>query len=407
MRLLRFLIAAVCGVLATAFAFEHRGDIGQLLAKADLARFSVGPAAPVDDLLAESAPEPIKVVPIALPTAAMETAPSVAETVTPAPEPRWHIVDAGLNDADLKSIPVRTVSDTATAPVTTVAVTKAKAASSATATKSKWEIIGQSANNMPIHIRKTGAGSDITLIVAGLDGEDRIAVKWVDQLSQRIDEAPELVADRQLILLRAVNPDGLTVKQPGNGHGVTINRNFPTAAYRAGGLPSAGSGPASEPETRAVLQLLSELRPQRIIHVQSANKTTAISNTKSAAVAMSWQQALHTAPQPFNPEHQPGSLEDYTATVLGLEVVSLQLPTGDDWRSAGLTHVPTLLAMSAPISAADIAAATLALKDPATDRSLEGSAFRDDGAPVSSAADPRPQRKGYEELPPPPFKPNW
>ncbi|MDZ4688343.1 MAG: M14 family zinc carboxypeptidase [Planctomycetaceae bacterium] len=404
MRLLRFLIAAVCGILATAFAFEHRGDIGQLLAKADLARFGVGQTAPVNDLLAESAPEPIKVVPVALPTAAVEIAPPVANTVAAAPEPRWHIVDAGLNDADRTAIAVRTVSDT-TAPVTTIAVTKTKTASTAAAaTKSKWEVIGQSANNLPIHVRKTGAGSDITLIVAGLDGEDRIAVKWVDQLSQRIDEAPELVADRQLILLRAVNPDGLTVKQPGNGHSVTINRNFPTAAYRAGGLPSAGSGPASEPETRAVLQLLSELRPQRIIHVQSANKTAAISNTKSAAVAQSWQQALHTAPQPFDPEHQPGSLEDYAATVLGMEVVSLQLPTGDDWRSAGLTHVPTLLAMSAPISAADIASANLALKDPATDRSLMNDTIRDDGAP---SADPRPQRKGYEELPPPPFKPNW
>jgi hypothetical protein len=138
--------------------------------------------------------------------------------------------------------------------------------------------------------------------------------------------------------------------------------------------------------------------------VQSANKAAAVSNSKSTAATQSWHQALSVRPQTFDPNHLPGSLEDYAATVLGLEVVSLQLPTGDDWRSAGLTHVPTLLAMSAPITAIDDATAAIALKDPATDYSLSASPFSPvDDEPVAT----RPVRKGYEELPPPPFKPNW
>jgi protein MpaA len=402
MHLLRFAIAAACGAVVTGLVFEHRGQLEQFVSQSQFWELSVGrAAAAVEEPVSESEPdsEPIALVPVTLPEATPVAVP------TNALEPVWQIVDATPATLDsTRSAIIRTVSDSLATPVTPVAVTKTPTKNTSAAITTKWEVIGQSAGNRPIHIRKTGIGSDVTLIVGGLDGEDRIAVKWIDQLSQRIDEGPELVADRQLILLRAVNPDGLTIKQTANSHGVVLNRNFPTAAYQAGGQPSAGPGPASEPETRVLLKLLAELRPQRIIHVQSAHKTVAVSNTKSLAAVQAWQQALNTRPQPFDASHQPGSLEDYAATVLNLEVISLQLPTGDDWRSAGLTHVPTLLAMSAPISAMNVPA--VALVDPATDHSLAASPFSaaidEDETPA-----PRPTRKGYEELPPPPFKPNW
>lgn len=400
MRFLRFAIAAICGAVLTGLAYEHRGRIEQVLAKSDLWELGLGRNA--DMLASVDEPLPIKVEPVKV-TDAQPAIPAervIVETLGAPKAPVWHIVDAAAEESAHKALPVRTVSDSSAIQATPVGAVSAKPISAGP----KWEIIGQSAGNRPIHVRKCGVGSDITLIVAGLDGEDRIAVKWIDQLSQRIDEAPELVADRQLILLRAVNPDGLTIRQSTNSQGVLLNRNFPTAAYRA--QKQAGHGPASEPETRAVLKLLAEIRPQRIIHVQSANKAAALSNSKSTAALQSWQQALSARPQTFDPQHQPGSLEDYAATVMGLEVVSLQLPTGDDWRSAGLTHVPTLLAMSAPISAIDTPTATIALKDPATDHSLSASPFAPiDDEPTPEAA--RPQRKGYEELPPPPFKPNW
>lgn len=399
MRALRFVVAAICGMLVTGYVYEHRSQVEQLLTGVDGWELGVGREVPADLAAPEFVDvDAIRVVPVALPERS-ETPVTPEQHSAPSPTAIWNVVDTGLHDARSYEIPVRTVSETiiAARPSTPVSTT--------TAAATKWEIIGHSAGNKPIHIRKTGVGADVTLIVAGLDGEDRIAVKWVDQLSQRIDESPELVADRQLILLRAVNPDGLTVKKTANANGVFLHRNFPTASYRSGG--EAGLGPASEPETRAVLKLLSEVRPQRIIHVQSAHKTAAVSNARSPSVLHAWQQALQTRPQPFDAHHQPGSLEDYAATVLNVDVISLQLPTGDDWRSAGLTHVPTLLAMSAPVSTIDPATATIALKDPATDHSLAASPFSTVDDADAPAEPPRPVRKGYEELPPPPFKPNW
>jgi hypothetical protein len=358
--------------------------------------------------------EPQRVIPVAaLPSPETVPAPVANErpsAMTGAPEPRWRIVDAVVdNDLDQQpaGVVAQPVSNTVTiaeTPVRTAAATKPVSASATAAPK--WEVLGQSAGNRPIHVRRAGVGQEITLIVAGLDGEDRIAVKWIDQLSQRIDEAPELVAHRQIVLLRAVNPDGLTLRRSANDRGVLINRNFPTAAYRAGGQPSSGTGPASESETRAVLQLLAELRPQRIIHVQSAHRTAALSNAQSPAALDSLKQALQAAPQAFEPRNVPGSLEDYAATVLGLEVVSLQLPTGDDWRSAGLSHVPTLLALSEPASARVVREnAEVAQKDPAADDSFTTSVFRE--VDEAEEAPTEPPRRGYEELPPPPFKPNW
>jgi protein MpaA len=67
-----------------------------------------------------------------------------------------------------------------------------------------------------------------------------------------------------LWLVESMNPDGQAVPQRGNAGGVDLNRNFP---YQWGpiGAPGdgqyAGTGPASEPETQALVGLVERIRP--------------------------------------------------------------------------------------------------------------------------------------------------
>ena len=87
---------------------------------------------------------------------------------------------------------------------------------------------------------------------------------------RRLGERPDLLKQQQFVLIRAANPDGLAAKIRENSRGVVLNRNFPTRRLSQGILRRAtGNGPASEPETRALLQILYEFRPQRVVHLFS------------------------------------------------------------------------------------------------------------------------------------------
>ena len=66
-------------------------------------------------------------------------------------------------------------------------------------------------------------------------------------------------------VLPTYNPDGLAAGSRRNAHGVDLNRNFPYGWVDLDGNYESGPGPASEPETRAVMAFLREVRPARVL----------------------------------------------------------------------------------------------------------------------------------------------
>ena len=72
----------------------------------------------------------------------------------------------------------------------------------------------------------------------------------------------------ELWLVESMNPDGQAAQVRQNANGVDLNRNFPYkwgVDRRAGRSQYAGTGPASEPETQAIINLISQLRPDIVI----------------------------------------------------------------------------------------------------------------------------------------------
>lgn len=104
---------------------------------------------------------------------------------------------------------------------------------------------------------------------AGLDVVDVLAQMPVDEIeravaSMRTDGAGERTTALDLWLMPTGNPDGIAAGTRHNARQVDLNRNFPqdwAPLQQPGDYEYAGTGPASEPETRAMMTFLDDLDP--------------------------------------------------------------------------------------------------------------------------------------------------
>lgn len=131
-------------------------------------------------------------------------------------------------------------------------------------------IIGLSFSGRPIEVYSFGQGERKRMIVAGIHGGyEWNTIALADELIMYLDEHPgEIPSDLTLYILRNLNPDGDTRGHDKNGRtndrGVDLNRNFPinwAAEWDRDGCVqdiavTSGSGPGSEPETRALMNFI-------------------------------------------------------------------------------------------------------------------------------------------------------
>jgi protein MpaA len=68
-----------------------------------------------------------------------------------------------------------------------------------------------------------------------------------------------------LWLVPTINPDGLARHTRKNARGVDLNRNFPWRWADLDGNYESGRGPASEPETRALMRFFEAVRPRFVV----------------------------------------------------------------------------------------------------------------------------------------------
>ena len=114
------------------------------------------------------------------------------------------------------------------------------------------EVIGRSVQGRPITLARIGdpAAPRKVLVVGCIHGNEPAGRGIVADLV-RATPAP----DAQLLLVRDMNPDGFAHQARANAHGVDLNRNSPE--HWAG----AGARPWSEPETRAIRDLVLREQP--------------------------------------------------------------------------------------------------------------------------------------------------
>ena len=124
-------------------------------------------------------------------------------------------------------------------------------------------VIGRSVQGRPIEAVRLGdpAAERVALVVGLIHGDEHAGLRIVDRIEGRAGELQGV----QLWLVPSINPDGARTDSRKNAHGVDLNRNFPHR-WRGGPPRSSGyypgPGPASEPETQAVIEFVREIKPE-------------------------------------------------------------------------------------------------------------------------------------------------
>ncbi len=151
------------------------------------------------------------------------------------------------------------------APLTT-SLPDAAALSSATASVAdhavvERKVIGRSVHDRPIMAYRLGEpGKPVMLLIATMHGNEAAP----RQIMRSLIQGPK-VKGIDLWVIPTYNPDGLASGTRKNAHGVDLNRNFPYKWADLDGSYESGPRPKSEPETRAIVKFLLEIKPRRIL----------------------------------------------------------------------------------------------------------------------------------------------
>jgi len=122
------------------------------------------------------------------------------------------------------------------------------------------------------------------LLTAALHGEEATTALLARRLLEQVRGG-----ETSWVIVPVANPDGMLAGTRQNADGVDLNRNFPAATWRPEASftyppgidpalrrpenrtnrSSPGSGPGSEPETRALVDLVRLLRPRFVLDLHS------------------------------------------------------------------------------------------------------------------------------------------
>jgi protein MpaA len=197
------------------------------------------------------------------------------------------------------------------------------------------EVIGRSVQGRPITLVRIGdpAAQRKVLAVGCIHGNEPAGRGIVADL-MRASPA----ADTQLLLVRDMNPDGFARDQRANAHGVDLNRNSPE--HWAG----AGARPWSEPETRAIRDLILRERPTVSLYYHQPFGLVDVPEGGRPAFARRYAELVDLPLKRL--ARRPGSITRWqNAQVQGGSAFVVELAAGPLPAALRLRHVAAVLAL--------------------------------------------------------------
>lgn len=193
------------------------------------------------------------------------------------------------------------------------------------------ETIGTSVRGIPIRCYTFGRGSEVSVFFGAFHGDEPLGAPLLVRLCQELEAHPEWLAGRTVHVVPEVNPDGLRAGTRTNANGVDINRNFPTSNWRPGarGRNWGGPRPACEPETRAVIALMQEKCPHRVVSIHAPLRE--VNYDGPAAGLAEWMARFNGYPTAaYIGYPTPGSFGTYAGKERAIPTITLELPDVTD-----------------------------------------------------------------------------
>lgn len=202
------------------------------------------------------------------------------------------------------------------------------------------KILAHSVQNQPIQGVFFGPESMTslnTLFIGVFHGDEEISAdllnRWIEHL-QAGKFAQGLIdfAQKPILIIPTLNPDGLIADTRMNANGVDLNRNYPTPEWKVENQNTiyySGKSAGSEPETQLVMQLIEQYQPQKIVTVHSPYKVLNFDGpSKALAEAMAKESGYPVVEDIGYPT--PGSFGTYAGKIRQIPVVTLELPPNPD-----------------------------------------------------------------------------
>ena len=161
-------------------------------------------------------------------------------------------------------------------------------------------VIGYSKEGRSIVAYTFGSGGTAVLYIGAIHGNELsskyLMDAWVNELEINARNIP---ANRKIVVIPFLNPDGVVVNRRNNSNNVDLNRNFPTDDWQTdivtpANQPLLGGGgvsPLSEPESQAIATFTTQLSPRLTLSFHSsASYAIANGGGDSAALANVYSQ---------------------------------------------------------------------------------------------------------------------
>ena len=183
------------------------------------------------------------------------------------------------------------------------------------------ETIASSREGRLITCQTLGDGPRSILILATIHGNEAAGTPLLERLGEYLGDHPEILSGKRVVLVPSVNVDGMALRQRHNARGIDLNRNFPARNFHE--TRRNGSRPLSEPESRAIFELLERYRPGRVVSIHQPLGCIDYDGPAHAlARAMSRVSDLPVRKL----GGRPGSLGSYVGENLGIPTVTVELP---------------------------------------------------------------------------------
>jgi len=200
-------------------------------------------------------------------------------------------------------------------------------------------VIGYSGEGRAITAYNFGDGGRTIVYTGAIHGNEystkQLMEEWVAHLEANARNIPK---GTSVVVVPAINPDGVAAGSRTNGNNVDLNRNFGTNDWQkdittVGNQPFKGGGgksAMSEPETKAIGAFIGSLRPALVLSYHSvgslvAANQTGISNQKASQYAQHTGYRNTTGQSDTFEYAISGTADDYYAQKFGVPSVLIEL----------------------------------------------------------------------------------